>query len=186
MLSSQGLTTKKEVISQSLSPGQVDRERTIEQTMEVLPHGTRRLAAQLSTPIGFESLWSVLTSYERLHEFIPNLDRSDVENRKGNEITLRQIGSQKFLGFKFSAEVRLKLIEYKNEGFLRFSMLQGDFRRFEGSWSISNLPNQDGSSLVYELTVQGCLGMPVSLIENRLREDLTNNLLAVEKAAIDY
>jgi len=186
LLSSQGLTTKKEESSECNSIGIVNRERTIEQTMEVLPKGTRRLAAQLRTPIGFESLWSVLTCYEKLHEFIPNLDKSDVEHRQGNQITLRQVGSQQFLGFKFSAEVRLKLIESKNEGFLRFSLLKGDFRRFEGSWSVSNLPNEEGSSLVYELTVQGCLGMPVSLIENRLREDLTNNLLAVEKAAFDY
>ena len=41
----------------------------------------------------------------------------------------------------------------------------------------------NGSCLLYELTVQGCIGMPVGLIEARLREDLKNNLLAVEKAA---
>ena len=31
--------------------------------------------------------------------------------------------------------------------------------------------------------VQGCIGMPVSLIEQRLRKDLTANLLAVQEAA---
>ncbi|MED5165492.1 MAG: oligoketide cyclase, partial [Cyanobacteriota bacterium] len=36
------------------------------------------------------------------------------------------------------------------------------------------------TSLLYELTVQGCIGMPVALIEQRLRDDLTANLLAVE------
>ncbi len=186
MISSQAINTKKEPLLEATRQGMPDRERTIEQTMEVLPKGTRRLAAQLRTPISFEALWAVLTNYEKLNDFIPNLDKSDVEHREGNQITLKQVGSQQFLGFKFSAEVRLKLIEFKNEGLLRFTLLKGDFRRFEGSWTISNLPNEYGCSLVYELTVQGCLGMPVSLIENRLRDDLTNNLLAVEKAAFDY
>ena len=35
--------------------------RTIEQTMEKLSGGTRRLAAQLTTSASFDSLWSVLT-----------------------------------------------------------------------------------------------------------------------------
>ena len=61
-------------------------------------------------------------------------------------------------------------------------MLKGDFRRFEGSWQVRTLP--EGSSLLYELTVQGCLGMPIGLIEERLREDLSSNLFAVEREAL--
>ena len=38
--------------------------RTIEQTMEKLSGGTRRLAAQLTTSASFDSLWSVLTDYD--------------------------------------------------------------------------------------------------------------------------
>ena len=60
-------------------------------------------------------------------------------------------------------------------------MVKGDFRRFEGSWQMRELP--EGSSLLYELTVQGCLGMPIGLIEERLRDDLSSNLHAVEQEA---
>ena len=47
--------------------------QTIEQTMEKLSGGTRRLAAQLTTSASFDSLWSVLTDYDRLNLYIPNL-----------------------------------------------------------------------------------------------------------------
>ena len=47
--------------------------RTIEQTMEKLSSGTRRLAAQLTTSASLDSLWSVLTDYDRLDIYIPNL-----------------------------------------------------------------------------------------------------------------
>ena len=47
--------------------------RTIEQTMEKLSGGTRRLAAQLTTSANFNSLWNVLTDYDRLNLYIPNL-----------------------------------------------------------------------------------------------------------------
>jgi hypothetical protein len=60
-------------------------------------------------------------------------------------------------------------------------MLKGDFRRFEGAWQIGG----DGSAttLLYELTVQGCVGMPIGLIEQRLRDDLASNLRAVQREA---
>ena len=41
--------------------------RTIEQTMEKFSGGTRRLAAQLTTSASLDSLWNVLTDYDRLN-----------------------------------------------------------------------------------------------------------------------
>tara|TARA_Y100001968_G_scaffold330133_1_gene381148 strand:- start:79 stop:651 length:573 start_codon:yes stop_codon:yes gene_type:complete len=172
----------EETKSQSVL-SQILERQTIEQTMEVLPNGTRRLAAQLRTQNPFQELWQILTNYDQLSEFIPNLSKSEVIFRDGNEIHLKQVGSQDFFGFKFSAEVLLRLVEDKSNGILRFDLLKGDFRRFEGSWNLRELPNEKYTLLLYELTVQGCIGMPVSLIEQRLRKDLKDNLLAVKEAA---
>ena len=52
---------------------QDDDYRTIEQTMEKLSGGTRRLAAQLTTSATFNSLWNVLTDYDRLNLYILSL-----------------------------------------------------------------------------------------------------------------
>ncbi len=157
--------------------------QTIEQTMEKLPNGARRLAAQLRTPIPAQFIWSVLTDYDHLSDFIPNLKSSELLSREGNRVHLKQVGSQQIIGFTFSAQVQIELIEDQANGTLTFKLIQGDFRRFEGSWQITELPNKQGTCLLYELTVQGCIGMPVSLIEKRLRQDLTSNLLAVEKTS---
>ncbi len=158
--------------------------QTIEQTMEKLPHGARRLAAQLRTPIKIETIWNVLTDYERLSDFIPNLASSKVLSRDGSKIHLCQIGAQKLMGIPFTAKVHLELIEDISNGNLDFHLIKGDFRRFEGGWRMQELPEGNGTCLLYELTVQGCLGMPVTLIEQRLRDDLKTNLLAVEQAAL--
>lgn len=153
----------------------------IEQTMERLPQGVRRLAVQLRSSLSVDEVWPVLTDYESLSDFIPNLSSSTLLSRKGNLVTLSQVGSQQFLGLKFSAEVQLELIEHRPEGLLRFRMLRGDFRRFEGCWRLQAVP--DATLILYDLTVQGCMGMPVALIEQRLKQDLSDNLLAVEKEA---
>ena len=39
------------------------------------------------------------------------------------------------------------------------------------------------NSLIYDLTVQGCQWMPIGMIEKRLKKDLSENLIAVDKQA---
>ena len=157
--------------------------RTIEQTMEKFPGGTRRLAAQLTTSASFDSLWNVLTDYDRLNLYIPNLLSSKKIYQKNNNVHLKQVGAQDFLGMKFSAEVTIDLIEEKELGILRFNLIKGDFRKFQGSWKIQNIKNTQKNSLIYDLTVQGCQWMPIGMIEKRLKKDLSENLLAVDRQA---
>ena len=156
---------------------------TIEQTMEKLSGGTRRLAAQLTTSSSFDSLWNVLTDYDRLNLYIPNLLTSKKIYRKNNNVHLKQVGAQDFLGMKFSAEVTIDLFEHKELGLLKFKLIKGDFRKFEGSWKIQNIKNTSKNSLIYELTVQGCQWMPIGMIEKRLKKDLSENLMAVDRQA---
>ena len=157
--------------------------RTIEQTMEKLPGGTRRLAAQLTTTASIASLWNVLTDYDRLNLYIPNLLSSKKIFQKGNNVHLKQVGAQDFLGMKFSAEVTIDLFEEKEIGLLKFNLIKGDFRKFEGSWKIQNIKNTSKNSLIYDLTVQGCQWMPIGMIEKRLKKDLSENLIAVDRQA---
>ena len=156
---------------------------TIEQTMEKFPGGIRRLAAQLTTSASFDSLWNVLTDYDRLNLYIPNLLLSKKIYRKNNNVHLKQVGAQDFLGMKFSAEVTIDLFEDKELGILKFNLIKGDFRKFECSWKIKKIKNTSKNSLIYDLTVQGCQWMPIKMIEKRLKQDLSENLIAVDRQA---
>jgi len=120
--------------------------RTIEQTMEKLSGGTRRLAAQLTTSASLDSLWNVLTDYDRLNLYIPNLLSSKKIYQNNNNVHLKQVGAQDFLGMKFSAEVTIDLFEVKELGLLKFNLIKGDFRKFEGSWKIQNIKNTSNNS----------------------------------------
>jgi len=157
--------------------------RTIEQTMEKFSGGTRRLAAQLTTSASLDSLWNVLTDYDRLNLYIPNLLSSKKIYQKNNNVQLLQVGAQDFLGMKFSAEVTIDLFEDKELGILKFNLIKGDFRKFEGSWRIQNIKNTSKNSLIYDLTVQGYQWMPIGMIEKRLKKDLSENLIAVDRQA---
>ena len=94
--------------------------------MERLPQGVRRLAAEIKTPLPMSLLWDVLTDYENLSNFIPNLSSSELIQRVGHTVRLQQVGSQQLLGLRFSAQVQLELMEYYQDGLLRFAMVKGD------------------------------------------------------------
>ena len=167
----------------SVSHFQNDDYRTIEQTMEKFSGGTRRLAAQLTTSASLDSLWNVLTDYDRLNLYIPNLLSSKKIYQNNNIVHLKQVGAQDFLGMKFSAEVTINLLEEKELGLLKFNLIKGDFRKFEGSWRVQNIKGTSKNSLIYDLTVQGCQWMPIGMIEKRLKKDLSENLIAVDRQA---
>ena len=173
------MVTPQESVNHSIK----NDHKTIEQTMEKLSGGTRRLAAQLTTSASFDSLWDVLTDYDRLSLYIPNLLLSKKIYQKNNNVHLKQVGAQDFLGMKFSAEVTIDLFEEKELGLIKFNLIKGDFRKFEGSWKIQKIQNTLKHSLIYELTVQGCQWMPIGMIERRLKKDLSENLIAVDRQA---
>lgn len=154
---------------------------TIQQDMERLPNGKRRLAVQLRLPTDPSWIWEVLTDYDNLHRFIPNLEHSRVLWRREHRVGVEQVGSQLFCGLRFSARVSLELTEESETGRLPFRMTQGDFRCFEGEWRVG--ADATSSWLFYSLLVQGKPGMPIGLIEQRLQQDLANNLRGVQKEA---
>ncbi|MEO1003937.1 MAG: SRPBCC family protein [Cyanobacteria bacterium J06638_7] len=149
--------------------------------MERLDQGTRRLAVLLRLSLEPQCIWSVLTDYGNLERFIPNLLSSRQLWRRGNRVALEQVGSQQFCGLRFSARVELELEEDPAAGELRFQMLRGDFRRFEGAWRVDR--DAISTRLLYDLTVQGKPGMPIGLIEQRLQQDLACNLRGVQQEA---
>ena len=155
---------------------------TIQQEMERLPLGGRRLAVQLRMALDPHWIWAVLTDYENLDRFIPNLASSRQLWRRSNRVAVEQVGTQQFCGLRFSARVKLELEEVTEQGRLNFRMLEGDFRCFEGAWVVGR--DDTSSWLLYDLTVQGKPGMPIGLIEQRLKDDLANNLRGVQKEAM--
>ena len=98
-------------------------------------------------------------------------------------MVLEQEGAQRFAGLRFTAKVTVELRERRPDGMLDFRMVSGDFRRFEGAWFICPDP-LGGVRLRYEVLIQACRGMPIGLIEQRLKEDLSMNLRAVAAEAM--
>ncbi|MBW4484628.1 MAG: SRPBCC family protein [Tildeniella torsiva UHER 1998/13D] len=152
---------------------------------EKLEGQQRRILASTQIPATADQVWQVLTDYDNLSSFIPNLSYSQRLSHPDGGIRLEQIGSQCFLNIKFCARVVLDMVEaFPKE--LRFSMVEGDFRQFEGKWTLEPVKDAAGElvCLGYDLVIRPPRAMPVALIERHIRNDLSRNLQAISDRTI--
>ena len=154
----------------------------VEVQIQKIAERQRQISAKIQIPKPVEQIWKVLTDYEALADFIPNLAKSRLLEHPNGGIRLEQIGSQRLLNLKFCARVVLDLEEYFPKE-INFRMVEGDFKGFSGSWSLEpcSIGESVGTSLCYTIQIWPKLTMPVAIIENRLSKDLQLNLLAIHK-----
>lgn len=140
----------------------------------------RQITAKIQLSHSVEQAWKVLTDYEALADFIPNLAKSQrVEHPKGG-IRIEQVGTQRLLRFNFSARVVLDMTEkFPHE--IAFKMIDGDFKEFTGAWQLEPIAEKIGTNLTYILQVLPKRFMPVSIIERRLQRDLAINLVSIRE-----
>ena len=153
----------------------------VEISTEKYPNRERRILASVVIPKSVEQVWQVITDYEHLADFIPNLTKSTLLPNSEGRIRLEQVGAQCFLKVKFCARVVLDMTEHFPSQ-LGFTMNEGDFKQFDGCWKLQ--PVAEGTQLSYEVSVTPPRAMPVKLIEHHLCRSITVNLLAIRQHSI--
>ncbi|MEH2145592.1 SRPBCC family protein [Nostoc sp.] len=168
------------ILEGDLTPDAVALAAKVEIQIEKIAERQRQISAKVQIPQPVEQIWKVLTDYEALPDFLPNLAKSRLIEHPNGGIRLEQVGSQRLLNFNFWARVVLDLEEcFPKE--INFRMVEGDFKGFSGSWCLEpySLGEYVGTNLYYTIQVWPKLTMPVGIIENRLSKDLRLNLLAI-------
>jgi ribosome-associated toxin RatA of RatAB toxin-antitoxin module len=176
------IITEDETYLEADLAGNVHELKAVAVQIEKIAERQRQITAKIQIPQPVAQVWKVLTDYEALADFIPNLATSRLLEHPHDGIRLEQIGSQRFLRFNFSARVVLDL-EEKFPQEITFRMIEGDFKDFSGSWGLEpySLAQEMGTNLCYILRVWPKRTMPVGIIERRLAKDLQLNLLAIRQ-----
>lgn len=160
----------------------------VEVSAEPLSRRERRISASIWLPQSVEQIWTILTDYDHLADFIPNLDQSrKLETPDAQTTRIEQIGAECFLTLKFCARVVLDMVESFPHR-IDFHMVEGDFRSFAGSWQLQpeTCSGMVGTRLRYVLDVEPARLMPIALIERHLQKNLTVNLLAIRQRAEEF
>jgi Polyketide cyclase / dehydrase and lipid transport len=131
-------------------------------------------------------VWEVLSDYEKLDEYIPNLAISRrLPHPRPAGIRLEQCGVQSILGFEFRASVVMDMAEVNRESLhsrcINFDLVESrDFREFSGHWRMEALPDSQ-TALYYSVSIAPKGLVPVAAIEWRISEDVPQNMDAVKR-----
>lgn len=130
-----------------------------------------------------DNLWAVLTDYNNLSEFLPNLVSSKIIESEGNTYLVEQVSEQRILLFKIESTLLTENILTENQR-IDFKLVEGDLSQFEGNWTIEQISNSvEGGTPKFLLTqsidVKPDRGTPQSLFYDIFEKALEKTLTAL-------
>ncbi|CAL4959241.1 unnamed protein product [Urochloa decumbens] len=160
----------------------------------------RVVRARVRVDAPLEAVWATLTDYEGLADFIPGLAECRLLDRDSSQgfARLYQVGEQDLaLGFKFNARGTIDCYEGDMESLpgeaarrreIAFNMIDGDFKLFQGKWSLLQLQEEEDHQqattlLSYLVELEPKLWVPVRLLEGRICTEIKNNLVSIRQQA---
>ena len=106
------------------------------------------LNAVMFAPVPQAVAWDVLTDFDHMARWVPNVAESKAIARDGDSVTVQQHGVAKFgaASFPYTTERRIDL---KPQGGIKTTQLKGSFRRVESTLQIE--PDGKGTRINYHL-----------------------------------
>ena len=129
-------------------------------------------------------IWTTLTDYERLPEFIPGLRKSKVIGRRGGTVVVEQSGEARFLVFTFPIDVTLEALE-RPPSSIQVRAISGNLRHFEGGYRVEPDPAGTGMALRWEGSIIPDVSLPPLIGEvvmrMRIEDQFTGMVREIER-----
>ena len=120
--------------------------------------------------------WEVLTDYNHLAEFVPDMRVSRIISAPGEPLLLEQKGEAGFLVFHFPIEVLLQ-VEERPQDWLRFTLVRGNMKGMRGEWRIEKLG--EGTRVTYDAELMPNFWVPPLIGPHIVRRNVRNQLEGV-------
>ncbi|WP_255757103.1 SRPBCC family protein [Massilia sp. erpn] len=124
------------------------------------------------------SVWKVLTSYDKMDEFVPDLQSCRVLSRNGNEVIIEQFGTARFLFMSKSIHLIVRATEQPMSA-IDIALISGDMKHYESRWELQPVPETGGTRVVYSGRMVPNFYVPGLLGTNIIRGDIERMMVAV-------
>jgi uncharacterized protein YndB with AHSA1/START domain len=91
---------------------------------------------RFSTRASVDSVWRLLTDYERIPGFVKSMKESTVQRRDGPRVRVRQVASLGAFPMKKTAWLTLEVLEERPHRIAFRDTLGRDFRTYSGLWEL--------------------------------------------------
>ena len=150
------------IIAATLSAGDGEDVRVQEEK------GTYHVTAAFEVKQTPETAFAVLTDYEQVPKFMPDVRTSIVRERTPERIVLEQEAVAKLMFF--SKKVQLLLEVQETPATITFKDTSGkSFERYEGTWTLA--AHEDRTDIRYTLTAKPTFSVPKFILTKLLKRD---------------
>jgi hypothetical protein len=147
--------------------------------VRIEPHGDGfAVSARLSVEVTRATAWGVITDYDRVRDFVPDVDESRVVSRAGEPTLVRQAGAWSLLGFRVPVRI-LAQVEETPMHSVRFHSISGNVRVENGEWRIAE--ERGGVAISYQLVCTPDFWVPPVLGALLIRRDVRAKLEQVAR-----
>jgi len=123
-------------------------------------------------------VWRILTGYERMAEFVPDMESCKVLSRNGNEVILEQFGVARFLFMSKAIHLIVRATEQPMSS-IDISLISGDMKHYESHWELIPVPETGGTRIVYSGKMIPNFYVPGILGSKMIRSDIERMMNAV-------
>ncbi len=140
-----------------------------EQVFEVSASGSVKTAPAV--------VWKVLTDYEAMTQFVPDLKKNKVMSRTGNRAIIEQAGVARFLFLSRPIHLVVQAAEEPMSS-IDITLVTGDMKVYVCRWELTALPD-GGTRVSYEGKMVPKFYVPGVLGANLIRRDIEKMMTAV-------
>jgi ribosome-associated toxin RatA of RatAB toxin-antitoxin module len=123
-------------------------------------------------------VWKILTNYEQMPEFVPDLERSKVLSRTGNRAIIEQYGVARFLFFSRAIHLIVQVAEEPTSA-IDITLVTGDMKVYRCRWEMTLVPETGGTRIHYNGKMVPKFYVPGMLGSNIVRRDIERMMKAV-------
>jgi hypothetical protein len=99
--------------------------------------GRFAVTARVSVEVTRATAWEVITDYNRLGDFVPDMDDSRIVSRAGEPTLVQQTGAWYVLGYRVPVQI-VAQVEEQPMRTVRFHSISGNVRVENGEWSLAD------------------------------------------------
>lgn len=122
-------------------------------------------------------VWKVLTDYEAMPEFVPDLTKNKVTSRTGHRAVIEQEGVARFLFLKRQINLVVQAAEEPMSA-IDISLIEGDMKVYSCRWELTALPD-GGTRITYTGKMVPKFYVPGMLGSNIISRDIERMMKAV-------
>lgn len=167
------LATALPAMAQQLPKLDVSVKRVDTEDMKVF-----EVAATGSVAAAPATVWKILTDYERMPDFVPDMQMSHVLSRNGNHVVVEQFGVARFLFIKRDIHLVVQVIE-QPMSMIDIGLITGDMKLYNCRWELVPIPETGGTRILYSGRLSPRFYVPGMLGSNLIRSDIEHMMSAV-------